>query len=208
MKRFWKRPVVAAVAASMAITSAVPAMGMDGDTNTAVVAEAYEDDTDEKTDESENKTETYTQETEDEENITVMSAPEEEGFVIENGVLTSYTGTAEEITIPDTVTTVGDGENGFLSGNESVKKVIIGSSVEPLCSYITTVTADRETRILRIMKRDGISRADAEKRIDAQQSDDFYIAHSDFVIQNNDLTTLKAQAENILNQIRKKESGI
>lgn len=86
--------------------------------------------------------------------------------------------------------------------------VIIGSSVEPLCSYITTVTADRETRILRIMKRDGISRADAEKRIDAQQSDDFYIAHSDFVIQNNDLTTLKAQAENILNQIRKKESGI
>ncbi len=86
--------------------------------------------------------------------------------------------------------------------------VIIGSSVEPLCSYITAVTADRETRILRIMKRDSISRADAEKRIDAQQSDDFYIAHSDFVIQNNDITTLRTQAENILNQIRKKESGI
>ena len=116
MKRFWKRPVVAAVAASMAIASAVPAMGMDGDTNTAVVAEAYEDETEEKTDESENKTETYTQDTEDEENITVMSAPEEEGFVIENGVLKSYAGAAEEITIPDTVTTVGDGENGFLSG--------------------------------------------------------------------------------------------
>lgn len=135
MKRFWKRPVVAAVAASMSITSAVPAMGMDGDTNTAVVAEAYEDETEEKTDESENKTETYTQDTEDEENITVMSAPEEEGFVIENGVLKSYTGAAEEITIPDTVTTVGDGENGFLSGNESVKKVIIGSSVTTIADY-------------------------------------------------------------------------
>ena len=135
MKRFWKRPVVAAVAASMSITSAVPAMGMDGDTNTAVVAEAYEDETEEKTDESENKTETYTQDTEDEENITVMSAPEEEGFVIENGVLKSYTGAAEEITIPDTVTTVGDGENGFLNGNESVKKVIIGSSVTTIADY-------------------------------------------------------------------------
>ena len=61
--------------------------------------------------------------------VTVKEASQADGFVIENGVLKSYTGTDSSITIPDTVTVIGDGETSVLSGNSTVLSVTIPTSV-------------------------------------------------------------------------------
>ena len=48
------------------------------------------------------------------------------------------------------------------------------SGLDTLCDVTVAVTAPREDRILRLMARDGISRAYAEKRIDAQHEDAWF----------------------------------
>jgi len=50
---------------------------------------------------------------------------------------------------------------------------------------IFAVLADREIRKNRIMQRDCLSEEEANCRISAQQSDDFYRQNCDFVIENN-----------------------
>lgn len=61
------------------------------------------------------------------------------------------------------------------------------------CSYIIGVTADKETRITRIMTRDGITREKALQRIASQHDDAFFAAHCDTIIENNgDLDALDA----------------
>lgn len=59
-------------------------------------------------------------------------------------------------------------------------KIFIGA-----CDFILSVLADKETRIERILKRDGISREAALARIDAQPNDEFFIENSDYYIYNN-----------------------
>ena len=53
------------------------------------------------------------------------------------------------------------------------------------CSLIVSVLADRDLRLERIMRRDGIDAARAESRMASQKSDAFFRAHSDYVIENN-----------------------
>ena len=53
------------------------------------------------------------------------------------------------------------------------------------CTYILGVTAETETRIARVMSRDGISREAAEQRIAAQHDDAFFAARCDAVLANN-----------------------
>ena len=53
------------------------------------------------------------------------------------------------------------------------------------CDRIVAVTAEKETRIARIIARDGISRDAAEQRIAVQYDDDFYRKRCDAVIENN-----------------------
>ena len=55
------------------------------------------------------------------------------------------------------------------------------------CNIIVSVLADKETRIDRIMRRDGVDRERALQRIDAQKSEEFFRKHSDYVIENNGL---------------------
>ena len=45
--------------------------------------------------------------------------------------------------------------------------------------------ADEDTKIKRIIARDGIDEDSAKARLAAQQSDDFYIASCDITIKNN-----------------------
>ena len=54
------------------------------------------------------------------------------------------------------------------------------------CNVIVSVLADPETRIKRIMQRDGIDREAAMRRIAAQRTDEFFRTHSDYIIENND----------------------
>lgn len=61
--------------------------------------------------------------------------------------------------------------------------VLIESGIK--CDIMIGVLADKEERIQRIMARDGLSRASAERRIDAQKPDSFYEENCDFVIYNS-----------------------
>ncbi len=72
------------------------------------------------------------------------------------------------------------------------------------CNIIVSVLANRETRIERIMQRDGIDRDAAEKRLAAQKSDEFFRTHSDYIIENND------DLQNILPAVQRilRETGV
>ncbi len=59
------------------------------------------------------------------------------------------------------------------------------AGAERLCDAVISVLADEELRTLRIMARDGIDHAAAQRRIRAQHSDEFFRAHSTYVIENN-----------------------
>lgn len=72
----------------------------------------------------------------------------------------------------------GKGETVFVDG-----AVLIESGMK--CDIMIGVLADREVRKSRIMNRDGLSEQEADRRIGAQQKDDFYIERCDFVIYNN-----------------------
>ncbi|MBQ9784018.1 MAG: dephospho-CoA kinase [Clostridia bacterium] len=66
------------------------------------------------------------------------------------------------------------------------------AGADALCDKIVSVLADRETRVSRIMARDGIDRDRAEKRIDAQKDDAFFCERSDRVIKNDGARELLA----------------
>jgi len=57
--------------------------------------------------------------------------------------------------------------------------------IENECDLVLGILADRETRIARICARDGIDRAAAERRIDAQKSDDYFRAHCHCILEND-----------------------
>ena len=59
------------------------------------------------------------------------------------------------------------------------------SGLDEKCGYIIGVTANRETRIKRIMKRDNITRESAEKRIQCQLSDSFFASGCDVLFHND-----------------------
>lgn len=72
------------------------------------------------------------------------------------------------------------------------------------CDAIIAVIADTETRISRIVKRDGIDKSSAIKRISSQHSNDFFCRNSDYIITNNSDTEkdeLKRAVDEILNEI-------
>ena len=58
------------------------------------------------------------------------------------------------------------------------------SGLAALCDTTVGVLAGRETRIARIMARDGLTREYAALRVDAQKPDSFYEAHCNIILQN------------------------
>ena len=63
--------------------------------------------------------------------------------------------------------------------------VLFESRGERYCSVTIAVTAELDIRIERIMCRDNLTREEAMVRINAQQSNDFYIKRADYHIENN-----------------------
>ncbi len=81
---------------------------------------------------------------------------------------------------------------------------LLESRFDRQCNTVISVLADKETRIKRIMTREGIGREAAEARINSQPDDDFYKERSDHVIYNNgDLVSLEAELKKIV-----KEAGL
>ncbi len=62
---------------------------------------------------------------------------------------------------------------------------LIESGAGELCDTIIGVTAPREARIERLLKREGVTRAYAESRIDAQKPNEWFAEHCDRIIENN-----------------------
>ena len=72
-----------------------------------------------------------------------------------------------------------------------------------LCKKMVVVTADTDTRITRIMKRDGIDKSMAVSRINSQMSNKEYESFADYIIKNNDNNVrLEECVENIYNKIK------
>ena len=77
---------------------------------------------------------------------------------------------------------------------------VIESGCGKMCDVLVSVVAEEETRLTRIIKRDGITKADAERRISAQKSEEFYTENSDFVIRND---STPAELERSVNSVLK-----
>lgn len=59
------------------------------------------------------------------------------------------------------------------------------SGADVLCDVIVSVTADRERCAERIMKRDGITREQAEQRLGSQHDAQFFRSRSQYCVENN-----------------------
>lgn len=82
---------------------------------------------------------------------------------------------------------------------------LIESECSKMCSVLISVTAEEETRLTRIIHRDGISKRDAVRRVSAQHQEEFYIEASDYVIKNNGTPgDLEREAERVLDEIEGK----
>nr|WP_297275867.1 dephospho-CoA kinase [uncultured Agathobaculum sp.] len=78
------------------------------------------------------------------------------------------------------------------------------AGADNLCERIIGVLADTETRVQRIMARDGLDEMAARARIGAQPDADFYCARCDYIVENNgDLADLQRQADAIFKDLRK-----
>ncbi|MBK5208716.1 MAG: dephospho-CoA kinase [Flavobacteriaceae bacterium] len=81
--------------------------------------------------------------------------------------------------------------------------ILFESHSDKLCDYIITVFSSFENKIDRIMKRDGVSRAQVLERMKNQSTDDFKIKKSDFVIRNNNLEDTRFQVLTIFELLKK-----
>ncbi len=63
--------------------------------------------------------------------------------------------------------------------------LLFESGYDKKCDAVVAVVADKDTRIKRIIKRDGIACEAAEKRIASQKSNEYLTQRADFVITNN-----------------------
>ena len=70
------------------------------------------------------------------------------------------------------------------------------------CDKIILVTAPKENRIQRVMKRDAVTREAVEQRMSHQWDDETKKSMSDFVIENIELEKAKQSAENIITLLR------
>ena len=74
-------------------------------------------------------------------------------------------------------------EGGRLAALDAVE--LVSSGLAERCDLTIGVLADEQTRVQRIMARDGVSREAALLRVKAQKPDSYYRKHCDRVIENN-----------------------
>ena len=72
---------------------------------------------------------------------------------------------------------------GTLAAVDAIE--LIESGLGERCDLVLGVTAERETRIARIMRRDGIDRERAAARVDAQRGESYFREKCDHILYNN-----------------------
>ena len=75
------------------------------------------------------------------------------------------------------------------------------SGFDKHCSSVISVIANERTRIERIMKRNGFTEAEAQKRIKNQKNNDFYIENSDYIVYNETYAGARACFERVFAEI-------
>lgn len=79
---------------------------------------------------------------------------------------------------------------------------LLESDSKEQCDKIVSVIAPSEERFIRILRRDGLSAEEAQRRMGAQHEDEFYTSQSDFVINNaGDLVELRVQIMEMLDYL-------
>lgn len=89
--------------------------------------------------------------------------------------------------------------------NKIKKKIIVvnapllfESNLDQVCDFVIAIIAERKVQIERIMKRDSIQEDEAEKRLNMQNTDDFYIENADYIIHNKgDIKDIEKQLKDI-----------
>jgi len=69
------------------------------------------------------------------------------------------------------------------------------SGFDKMCDEVVCVVADNDVRVERIVKRNGISKKDAENRIKNQKDNNFYIEKSTLIVYNNGSENIRAEIE-------------
>lgn len=76
------------------------------------------------------------------------------------------------------------------------------SGCNRLCNKIVSVVSNKDLRIRRIIARDGLTKSQAENRINSQLSEEFFRIHSDYIIENNSTQEdLKIKTLDIISKI-------
>lgn len=94
--------------------------------------------------------------------------------------------------------------------NKIKKKIIVvnapllfESNLDQVCDFVIAIIAERKVQIDRIMKRDNIKEDEAEKRLNMQNTDDFYIENADYIIHNKgDIKDLEKQLKDLEKQLK------
>ena len=89
--------------------------------------------------------------------------------------------------------------------NKIKKKIIVvnapllfESNLDQVCDFVIAIIAERNVQIERIMKRDNIKADEAEKRLNMQNTDEFYIENADYIIHNKgDIKDIGKQLKDI-----------
>ena len=81
--------------------------------------------------------------------------------------------------------------------------LLFEANMQDLFDKIIFVTADKNIRLERLMKRNSLTKEEALLRIRAQESEENKIKQSDFIIYNNtDLLSLKNQLSKVLQELQ------
>ena len=91
-------------------------------------------------------------------------------------------------------------------GDDTVKIIdaplLFESKLNEICDKVIGVISKREVQIDRIVARDDIDYEQAEKRLLAQQSNEFYIEHCDDIVENNGLLEFEQKVEAIMKKYK------
>ena len=63
--------------------------------------------------------------------------------------------------------------------------LLFEAGADKLCTHTAAVLADKDVRMERIMARDGLTNQAAQRRLNAQKPDAFYVEKADFILENN-----------------------
>lgn len=78
------------------------------------------------------------------------------------------------------------------------------ANADVICDAVVAVTADKDIRIKRIIKRDSLSEEQAMLRVNVQYGEEYFRARADYIIENNfDEESLRTQAEKVYNKLDK-----